>query len=229
MGAWGYSIFENDAAQEVAERWADWIDGPKAIGYDKAIERFFKYWGDAIKYGDPITNSEIIALLGIHLRSDIEVPKRLRTAAIVAISNELEEGALSSWDEPEKREAALRDLLNRINAEPTKPKRPAFFKDSAFHYKDIAAAKRDLVERARRMRKTSGSEFIVSPKDLPPFLKTLHRFMHHRVWEKDYNIAEQARIERCMMLGWYVAMSTGMSSDELEKLLDRIVASHRPS
>jgi hypothetical protein len=227
MGAWDYSIFDNDSAQEVVQRWEEWIDSPKAIGYKKAIDRYFKYWGEAIEYGDPITNSEVIALLGLHLEKNIVVPAKLKEAAVTAVSIELELNSLNSWDNPEKRKEALLGILSRINAKPKVIKRRYLFKDPALEYRSSQAAKKDLLVRAKKMRERVGSEYLVSSKDLPPFLSTLNRFMNHRIWEKDYHIANQAKIERCMMLVWYVAMNTGMSLDKLEELIDLIIASDK--
>lgn len=223
MGAWGYTIFENDAAQEVLDRWDEWNNGPHAMGYEQALEHYFKYWGDAIEYGDSITNCEIIALVGIHLEKEIEIPKKLFEAAVKAISRELEFGELANWSDPEERENVLRELIGKIGAKPVKIKKRLFFKDPTIQYGNPASAKKNLLSLAKRMRKDAGSDYIVLAKSLPPFLRTLHRFMQHRVWEKDYNIAEQAKIERCLMLLWYVAMSTGISLEDLEQQMDKII------
>ncbi len=238
MGAWGYSVFENDAAQEIVARWAEWTDGPGAIGNADAVSRFFSHWGDAAKYGDPTTNSEIIALLGIHLRDEIDVPVRLRDAAVRAISTELEPTALNAWGDPREREAVLREVLRRIGAEPVKPKRPKSYDDPALYYGSITAARDDLLARAERMSET-GSEpfrarncfmrddFFVAPIGLRQFFISLHRLMCFRIWGEDDASRNLARIERSMMLASYVGARSRMSMAEIEELLDKVIASHR--
>lgn len=229
MGAWGYSIFENDAAQEVVQRWDEWIEGTKAIGYDEAIKRFFDYWGDAVNYGDPITNSEIIALLGLHLENKIEIPSQLKKAAIQAISRELEEQELNSWDDPLKRKSALNEILKAINAKPVKIRKPISFKDPALAYRNIDAAKRDLLKRFKEYKQKKQNWHTLPWQKLPSFLSTLYRYMEHRVWEKDYHIAEQARIERTMMLAWCLAASINMSETDFLDLISKIISSDKRS
>ena len=57
--------------------------------------------------------------------------------------------------------------------------------------------------------------------DVPPFLKTLNRLFNSRVWEKDYNIYEQAHRERLMMLSWYLGSQLKMSEEEIRSMLEK--------
>ena len=148
MGAWDYGALDNDPALEVIQRWEEWIEDSDAIGYEQGLERFFTYWGDAINYGDTITNMEIIALLAIHLNKKYPVPKRLEKAAIDAINRELVPEELNSWSEPKRREEALLKLLTHIGGKAKPPRPPKYFKDPAIHYKNTGAARQDLLRLA---------------------------------------------------------------------------------
>jgi hypothetical protein len=224
MGAWGYSVFDNDAALDVLDRWKDWVESPTGMGYEHAIEAFFNRWGDAVKYGDLLTNCEIIALLGIHLEKGIKIPERLRTAAITAISLELEQAALNSWAEPEKRKSELEALLERINAKPKKVKKPFFFRDPTLHYKDLHQAKSALLELSKDVYQGDSVEPYKLPvKKLPPFLQMVKRVKHYRLDEKDQHIADQAFAERNLMLAWYAGIGAGLSREELESLMDKVI------
>lgn len=225
MGTWGVGSFDNDPAIELRERFEEWVDGLKPIGYDAAIDRFFRHWGDAVNYGDSITNSEIIALAAIHIERKLALPIRLRKAVVHAISRELLPEVLQSWEDPEQRAVELEAMLRELNERKVDVPRPYWFRDPALIYGSIESAKRDLLRRCRQVRNSLGSRYIVTPKVLPRFLKTLDRFMNYGVAERDYNIAEQARIERCLMLAWYVGMVSGFTEEEIEKLFERIVDS----
>jgi len=221
MGAWGYSPFECDEGLDVKERWDDWINGYHAIGYDNAIKRFFEHWGDAIRYGDSITNNEIIALTFLHLDNNRELPKKLQNVAEDAINRELEENELERWKDPEKRRDFLVQLLEKIGGIRKKPKSPNIFLDPALHYRSLAEAQSKL-SRAYSKLKSSKYPIGLSKAGFPEFIVTLGRLMEHRVWEKDAKIYMQARAERSMMLAVYLAIQLNYSQDELEKLLEKI-------
>src|SRR5258705_12404718 len=103
MGAWEYGALDNDPALEVMDRWEYWVEDPGGMGYDAAIDHYFKYWGDAVRYGDAITNMEIIALAAIHLNKSIRLPARLKKAAVDALNRELVSDELQSWKDPNRR------------------------------------------------------------------------------------------------------------------------------
>jgi hypothetical protein len=57
-------------------------------------------------------------------------------------------------------------------------------------------------------------------RDLPPFLATLNRFVHHGTWEKDSNLAIEAVSQRLMMLSYYLGMSLGYDDNQIRELID---------
>ena len=215
MGAWGYSALDNDPAYDVLYRWEEWTV-KSSYTPEEATEHFFKYWGDSIKYGDSITNMEIIALLAIHLNNKITISKKLKKTAIDAINRELVEEELSSWESPEERKAVLLSLLSEIGGEIKPPKKPKLFRDPALCYGNTGSAMSDL----KKLIKKKELNYY-SGTDIPAFLKTLNRLANYQVWEKDYNIWEQAHRERYMMLAWYLGKSIQMSEEEINKLLER--------
>ncbi len=210
-------LVDDDVVQDIAEQWAH-CSGDRVADYENELNSQFRRWGPTLAYGDPITNSEIIAVLGIYLKAGIDVPKRLRKAAVRAISSELEPAALSLWLDADERAAALKDLLDEIGGMPATSRWRRLFRRSAHHYGSVAEAKKDLLYRARMGTK--------GWRGVPLFLRVLNRYVQFRIWEKDYNIAVLARGERLMMLVWYLGMSTGMSPAEIEMMLDRVVGSY---
>jgi hypothetical protein len=222
VGAWGYAALDNDPALDVLQRWREWVEDPAGIGYDGAIEQYFTYWGDALKYGDPITNMELIALLAIHLNNGLKVPKRLLTAAAAAINRELVEEELQSWEEPEKRKEALLQLLSAIGGKIKPPKPPKVFGHPAIHFKNTPQARAELLQLAKIAKEKGGLSIMYDDSvAVPPFLQTLHRLMMHRVWEADFNVLAQATRERQMMLAWYLGIASCVSLEELPQMLDR--------
>jgi hypothetical protein len=227
MGAWNYNALDNDSALEVIQRWQEWVVDPAGVGYEEAIERYFKYWGDSVNYGDAITNMEIIALLAIHLNEGRPVPKRLVKAGGDAINRELVPEELNSWKEPEQRKDVLLKMLAAIGGKVKPPKLSKSFSDASIHYKNTAAARQDLLRLARIVHPqgyTGMSNVLYNnPEVVPPFLRTLHRLMMHCIWEKDWKIEEQASLERRMMLAWYLGLRSGCKPEEIAEMLDRCV------
>ncbi len=223
MGAWDYGALDNDPALEVLQRWQEWIDDPAGFGYEQGIAQYFEYWGDAINYGDSITNMEIIALVGIHLNKNLPVPKRLVEAATDAVNRELVPEELRSWAEPEKRKEALLRMLENIGGKRKPPKPPKQFRDPAIHFKNTAEAKEELLRLARIAypKGYNGIYEVLRDEDAPPFLHSINRLMNHRIWEKDWKIVEQASLERRMMLAWYMGLMSGAAPDEIAQMLDR--------
>jgi hypothetical protein len=215
MGAWGYSALDNDPALDVLYRWEEWTV-KSSYTPEEATNHFIKYWGDSVRYGDSITNMEIIALLAIHLNGKIPILKKFAKIATDAINRELLEEALSTWDDPERRKQILLLLLQEAGGEVKPPKKPKFFKDPALCYSNTGTAMSNL----KKLSKKKQLSYYVDA-DVPSFLKTLNRLINSQVWEKDYKIWEQAHRERYMMLAWYLGKSIGMSEEEMQKLVER--------
>ncbi|WP_334062715.1 hypothetical protein [Alteromonas genovensis] len=215
MGAWGYSALDNDPAYDVQYRWDEWTV-KSSYTANEATEQFIKYWGDSIKYGDSITNMEIIALLAIHLNSNLPIAKKLKKISIDALNRELVEEALNEWESPGKRKEALLSLLESIGGQVKAPKKPKIFKDPSLCYSNTASALSDL----KKLSKKKQIDFY-GGSEVPPFLKTLNRLVNSQVWEKDYSIYEQAHRERLMMLSWYLGKQLKMSEEELNKLMEK--------
>lgn len=230
MGAWDYGALDNDPALDVIQRWQEWIEDPVGVGYDEGIKRYFDYWGDAVNYGDTITNMEIIALLAIHLNNNLSVPKLLVKSAKDAINRELVPDELHSWKEPEGRKQALLAMLTQIGGKVKSPKPPKKFRDPSIHYKNTAEAREDLLRLARVAYPQGyiGMFNTLNSEDAPPFLQTLHRLMMHRVWEKDWKIEEQASLERRMMLAWYLGLTSGANPDDIARMLDWCKREYKP-
>lgn len=221
MGSWGYSALECDEGQEVKERWDDWVSSHNAVGYDEAIKRFFSQWGDAIRYGDSITNNKIIALTYIHLDQNISIPKKLRKVAEDAINRELVESELARWNDSDKRSEFLIQVLQKIGGVEKKPKSPNVFLDQALHYRSLEETEKKLSKSYNKL-KNSKYPIGISGAGFPEFMITLERFMNHRVWEKDSKIFMQARAERAMMLATYLAIQLNLSQEELDSSLQEI-------
>lgn len=215
MGAWDYGALDNDPAQDVLYRWDERVE-KNGLSTDVALNLFFEQWGDSIRYGDTITNMEIIALLAIYLNNDFAVPSKLKKASIDALNRELVPSVLEAWGDPEKRRESLLRLLYKIGGTVRPPKKPLFFNDPALCFRDTGSAKQALLSLATKRAKT-GKE----GKAYPPFLETLDRLMNYNVWEKDYKIFEQAQRERLMMLAWRLGIDLGMSLTEIEALIER--------
>ena len=215
MGAWGYSALDNDPASDVQYRWDEWTV-KSSYTVEEATDQFIKYWGDSIKYGDSITNMEIIALLAIHLNSNLALSKKLKKISIDALNRELVEGALNEWKSPSTRKKTLLLLLNSIGGEVKAPQKPKIFKDPSLCYSNTASALSNL----KKLSKKKKIDFY-GGTDVPPFLKTLNRLFNSRVWEKDYNIYEQAHRERLMMLSWYLGSQLKMSEEEIRSMLEK--------
>ncbi|MCK9609543.1 MAG: hypothetical protein M0R33_24200 [Methylomonas sp.] len=224
MGAWGIDPFDCDEGVEIREKWNEWLDGVHSVGYEEALKRFFAHWGDAINYGDTVTNNEIIALVVLHFEYEREVPKKLAKAAEDAINRELEVTEISSWKESvqQARKDFLISLLEKIGGSRKKPKNPNFFLDPALQFRTLNSAKKSLLDSFRKL-KTSRTRIGLSGAGFPSFMLTLDRLMNHRIWEKDSNIYMQASNERLIMLATYIAIGANYTEDELKALIDRIM------
>ncbi|KAF0803513.1 hypothetical protein ACRYJU_04455 [Alloalcanivorax xenomutans] len=223
MGAWGVGPFDCDEGLDIKDRWEDWINGYNAVGYDEAIKRFFSRWGDAIRYGDSITNNEIIALVALHFDNQMQPPRKLVKAAGEAINRELELSEVGKWEHDKRRlrEEFLCDFLDRLGAVRKKPKSQNLFMDPALNYRSLNVAKKGLL---RSFRKIKDREKRVGfdRAGFPTFFNTLFRFMNYGVWEKDSKVFMQANTERLMMLATYLAIGLDYSEDELKALLDEV-------
>lgn len=213
MGAWNYGALDNDPAGDVLYRWNERVE-KNGLTPETATDLFFKDWGDAIRYGDSITNMEIVALLAVHLNNSLPVPKKLKRAAEDAINRELVPSMLETWTDAAKRKEVLLSLMHEIGGKVTPPKKVLFFNDPALCYKNTSVAYDALLELVEKAKKGK-------PLDFPPFLKTLNRLMTYNVWEKDYKIYEQAQRERLMMLALYLGLEVKMDAGALKKLMDR--------
>jgi len=215
MGAWDYGALDNDPAKDILYRWGERVE-KNGLSPDLALSLFFEQWGDAIRYGDAITNMEIVAVLAIYLNNDLTVPSKLKKASIDALNRELVPSALGAWGDPEKRRESLMSLLHKLGGKVSPPKRSLFFSDSALYFRNTDSAKQILLDLATEKAKTGKNG-----KSYPPFLGTLDRLMNYNVWEKDYKIYEQAQRERLMMLAWRLGTDLGMSINEIETLIER--------
>lgn len=229
MGVWDYGALDNDPALEVMDRWKQWVDNSPGIGYEGAIDLFFEYWGDSVNYGDNITNMEIIALAAIHLNKSMKLPERLKKATIDALNRELVADELKEWSDPKRREESLLHMLKVLGGIRRLPKTTKEFLDPTIHFKNSQSAKIALIELAKKT-KEKGLRMIWYDDNninIPPFLRTFHRLMMHRIWEKDWNIENQATIERLMMVAWYLTLSIGGSVEDVVKILDSCDSSHK--
>lgn len=231
MGTWDYGLLDNDPAMDIKDLWDRVMQEP---GYDHndAVNTCFNRWGDAVNYGDTITNMEILALVALHFNSKLKLAERMVKIAIDAINRELMPEELSSWEEPEKRKKVLMTLLKKLGGEVKPPTQKKMPKDTSLTYKSIQYAKTELlkiVDEAKGMpwityRVMRQMEPIIGDPcrvKIPPFLQTIDRYMKHRIWQKDSNITCQATVERLMMLTTYLGIWLKMSREEIMELLDR--------
>ena len=223
MGAWGVGPFDSDEGLDIRERWENWLNGYDAIGYEQAIKLFFDHWGDAIAYGDSITNNEVIALAALHHENNKEIPSKLASAVEDAINRELEPSEIDKWKDSEKqaRREFLRDLLEKVGGSRRKPKNPNLILDPALHFRSLGKAKASLLKSFQKI-KGSKVRISLSKAGFPSFILTLDRFMNHRVWEKDSKIYLQARNERLLMIAAYLALRCNYSEAEFKSFLDEI-------
>lgn len=219
MGAWGYSALDSDEGQEVKERWDTW----KESGYEdeKILDLFMKSWGDSLRYGDSITNNEVIATVLLCEERKIPLPEKLKNAAVDSINRELEPIELERWEDEQARERFLNDFLTRLGASRKQPRKSKLFRDPALSYSSSNDARKKLIKSFWNIKK-SKYPIGFSKAGFPVFLLTLDRLMNHRIWEKDSNIYIEARKQRLMMLSTYLALNLRMSEQELDELLRRI-------
>jgi len=219
MGAWGYSALETDEGQDIKDRWQAWLDQ----GYDnnKIIDMLLKHWGDAINYGDSITNNEIIASALLCVEKKITLPKELSKAAINAINNELETDELERWEKPQERTNTLTTLLDELGGKREKKRKFHLFKDPVLNYKSASDAKKQLIKLSKKMQK-SKYPLSYSKVGFPDFFSTLDRYMNHKLSGKDTSLFIEAKKQRLMMLSTYLILNLNASEEELEKLFDAI-------
>jgi hypothetical protein len=250
MGSWGYTPLENDAALDIQHLWESKVEGwaedrgwqPKDI----AAHFIDEYWGETVRYGDNITNAEIIALVELFRFKGFGIPDNLKKVAELAINRELVEEELQEWEDPEARKKALLDVLNFIGGTIKAPRKVKSFNDPAVHYKNTASAVQSLnrliefccrpggyygpfywlkypsfpgvaTEDAEEIKRIDRKKL-----DLPDFMRILDRFMLHGLWEKDSNLSMQAGKERRMMLATYLGIAAGLSAEETKELVERV-------
>ena len=226
MGTWGYEPLDSDAAMEIQYLWDTYvIQNVREYNWDKEqiVDYFIGRWGDAVNYGDNITNSEIIALVEIFRSENLKITKTFKKVAQDAINRELMDEEIAEWKDPKKRKKILLSYLDSIGGKIKKPKKKIVYNDSAILYKNKATAERELMKMTKFGRKmTFGLNILMNDelkKDLPDFLKTLDRFMKHGLWEKDSNIAIEAKQQRLMMLAFYLAMYIGYAEGKARDLI----------
>lgn len=250
MGVWGYDALDSDAALDIQHLWEAKVEGwaidRKWSPNDIAAYFINEHWGDAVRYGDNITNAEIIALVEIFRAMQYDIPVNLRKVAQDAINRELQADELEQWQEPEKRKSALLAVMDFIHGEVKKPRNVKLFNDPSIHYKSSATALQAL-ERLTQfccvkggywnqfywVKQPSFPGITAAEKEkikqinrskltLPDFMQTLDRFVNHGVWEKDSNISMQAREERLMMIAAYLGIAGGLSYDETMAIIKRM-------
>ena len=239
MGTWGYGLLDSDPALDIIQLWREYVEEDPQYDHAAVEDRCFRRWGDAIRYGDSITNAEILALVALHLNSNLAVSKKLRKTAIDAINRELVQKELDEWKDPEKRKYVLSQLLDTLGGKQKSPRKPKIFRDPSLQYKNSSHARSELMKIVKEAGGKPWITYMVEKQsfpeqlsknlhaEIPPFLTTLDRYMKHRLWEKDYNISWQASVERLMMLATYLGISLKMSEEEISQLLDRCDISKR--
>ncbi len=219
MGAWGYSALESDEGLGVK----DWWETGEKLGHDSAkiIDIQIKEWGDAVNYGDSITNNEILATALICIDKNIDLSSKLKKITIDAINRELETIELARWRDPREREDALNNLLIELGGKRKKPQRYKIFSDSALEYKSVKIARNKLLKSYKKSQ-SKAHPISLSKAGFPEFISTIDRFMNSKLSEKDTSIFIESRKQRLMMLSTYLLLSLNKSDTELEKLFDQI-------
>ena len=197
MGVWDYGLLDSDPALDIVELWEEYTAKYPEDGHTDVEEQCFERWGDAIRYGDSITNAEILALVALHLNNELPVSKRLRKSSIDAINRELVDEELENWEDPKKRKVILTTLLESLGDKIKRPRKPRFFRDPSLQYRSTEHANKQLM---KIVREAAGQVWVaymlnkqLYSKDMsvnlnakiPPFLETLDRYMRHRIWEKE--------------------------------------------
>ena len=227
MGTWGYQPLDNDAALEIQYIWENYVEqySKEYHWSEEDIVDYFvkKRWGDAVNCGDNITNSEIIAVVEIFILNKLKITRSLKKIAQDAINRELVEEELKSWKNPDKRRKILLEILKSIGGKTKRPKKIMLFNDPSIEFKNRAIAERELMKLTGFGKKLMFSFDIFNHKDLardlPNFIKTLNRFVHHGIWEKDSNLSIEAQSQRLMMIAYYLGMSLGYSDDKIRRLI----------
>ncbi len=250
MGTWGYKPLDNDAALDIQHLWESKVEDWAATHHwqpeEIAAHFIDEHWGDAVRYGDSLTNAEIIALVELFRAKDFGMPDNLKKVAELAINRELLPDELQSWENPEARKAALLELLRSIGGTVCAPRKRKSFNDPSIHYKNTQSAKQALNRlidfccrpggyygpfywlkhpsfQGVANEDTAEIQSIDRKKlDLPEFMRVLDRFMMHGLWEKDSNLSMQAGNERRMMLASYLGIAAGLSAEETKALVERV-------
>lgn len=228
MGTWGYDPLDSDAALDARHIWDSYVRTrlESEDWTEDDVVRYFKEkrWGDAVRCGDNITNSEIIAVLEIFRSEGLGIPRELKRIAEDAINRELVEAELETWKDPEARRGVLLRLLEGIEGREKAPRKVRMFKDPSIEFPNKAVAERELMKLTSFGKKLLFNFDIHNNpdlgRDLPPFVATLNRFVHHGTWEKDSNLALEAVGQRLMMLAYYLGMSLGYDDDRIRELID---------
>lgn len=103
MGAWGYGIYENDSAVDIAEGFQDYLEEGKSV--ETALRRICE------DYSDCKSEEYVLALVELQIRYGIIVDLPLFDEAKKMCTDE---EAMQDWDEPEKRREELNKLLKKI-------------------------------------------------------------------------------------------------------------------
>jgi hypothetical protein len=227
MGTWGYKALDSDAALDVQHIWESYIQEKVRTGSwdEKTIVDYFvkKRWGDAINCGDNITNGEVIALVEILRSENLKIPSSLRRIAEDAINRELVDGELNAWAEPRRREAELLKMLQLIGGKRKRPKAIRLLSDPSASFKNTAIAERELLKLTKFGKKLMFHYDISNNPELsavlPDFIKTLNRFVHHGLWEKDSNVSIEITAQRNMMIAYYLGMSLGYDEEAIRQMI----------
>jgi hypothetical protein len=227
MRAWGYDPLDKDAALNVQHLWDHYIEGSSGSRKytEEGIVHYFieQRWGEAVHYGDSITNGEIIALTEIFRANGLKITEKLRELAETAINRELQEQALELWEDPDKRKMGLLQLLDHIGGKLKKIPKEKDGKDPCAVYESRAVAECELMKMTAVEPGWEFSDQLFHNEELkratPEFIKTLHRYVHHGIWEKDGEISAEVKSQRLMMIAYYLGMAIGYSDDKISELI----------
>ncbi|MEH6848152.1 hypothetical protein CON15_19350 [Bacillus cereus] len=103
MGAWGYGIYENDSAVDIAEGFQDYLEEGKSV--ETALRRICE------DYSDCKSEEYVLALVELQIRYGIVVDLPLFDEAKKMCTDE---EAMQDWDEPEERREELNKLLKKM-------------------------------------------------------------------------------------------------------------------
>lgn len=126
MGAWGYDLFDNDAAGDLEVVWESYVARGRQVDPEhwtgERIHDFFRlYFRAAFSSGSWLEHGqaplEVLALGGLFLKNGIPIPDDLRARLAEAANHELRRDRLKDWASPRRREQALVQFLETIGGE----------------------------------------------------------------------------------------------------------------